>query len=275
MSFAETRRQRGFTLIELLVVIAIIAILAAILFPVFQKVRENARRTACLSNMKQIGLAFMQYNQDYDEKFTGSTYYGEGWAGKVYPYVKSKGVYVCPDDSTKPLPNTYAPDQVSYTANSFLLCPHTVSSTDNTAVSSTLAQLTAPATTVLLFEGQSVESGYNGPGTGTDHQNNYTYLTDPGENQSLVGDGSSDAYSVPIEVGRHAPDNADAGGVVRSGRLNFLAADGHAKNLDASWCNQGGVVSVGNLTPSSPDYPNGCVGQDHLGSNVMSFDPNP
>ena len=66
------RRAFGFTLIELLVVIAIIAILAAILFPVFQKVRENARRTVCLSNEKQLGLAFIQYVQDSDETFPPS-----------------------------------------------------------------------------------------------------------------------------------------------------------------------------------------------------------
>ena len=63
------KNTKGFTLIELLVVIAIIAILAAILFPVFARARENARRTSCLNNMKQIGLGFMQYTQDYDEKY--------------------------------------------------------------------------------------------------------------------------------------------------------------------------------------------------------------
>ena len=62
-------KQKAFTLIELLVVIAIIAILAAILFPVFARARENARRTSCLSNMKQIGLGALQYSQDYDEKW--------------------------------------------------------------------------------------------------------------------------------------------------------------------------------------------------------------
>ncbi len=118
--------SRGFTLIELLVVIAIIAILAAILFPVFQKVRENARRTACLSNEKQIGLAVIQYNQDFDEKFpcataaqllitpaATNTGYPNGWANMIYPYVKSTGLYACPDDSA-------AGTKVSYSMNYYI-----------------------------------------------------------------------------------------------------------------------------------------------------------
>ena len=76
--------QRGFTLIELLVVIAIIAILAAILFPVFAKAREKARQTSCLSNMKQLGLALMSYAQDYDESNTKYAY-GAGPGGDCRP----------------------------------------------------------------------------------------------------------------------------------------------------------------------------------------------
>ena len=95
--------QKGFTLIELLVVIAIIAILAAILFPVFAKVREKARQISCLSNMKQLALGEVQYNQDYDEKYAPGANpngLGNGWAGQIYPYVKSVNVFTCPDDSS-------------------------------------------------------------------------------------------------------------------------------------------------------------------------------
>lgn len=118
--------RRGFTLIELLVVIAIIAIVAAILFPVFSKVRENARRASCESNLNQIGLALAQYTQDSDESLPGAAcalagngveggwIYYEGFQyadpptfaefdvtrGSLYPYVKSRAVYKCPDDGS-------------------------------------------------------------------------------------------------------------------------------------------------------------------------------
>src|SRR5687768_14554366 len=115
--------SKGFTLIELLVVIAIIAILAAILFPVFSRARESARRASCQSNLKQIGLGFAQYSQDYDERFPapmwsqsngyidgagaeGRAYSGNwhgypvSWIDMIYPYVKNNQIFVCPSDKT-------------------------------------------------------------------------------------------------------------------------------------------------------------------------------
>lgn len=101
------RDRRGFTLIELLVVIAIIAILAAILFPVFAKAREKARQTACLSNMKQIGLGMMMYMDDYDGVYpphyttnpAGSSGPYSAWPQMVYAYIKNSQIFVCPDRS--------------------------------------------------------------------------------------------------------------------------------------------------------------------------------
>ena len=95
----------GFTLIELLVVIAIIAILAAILFPVFASAREKARQTTCASNLKQSGIAVLQYVQDYDEMTPFVACEPSGpytWYAQIYPYVKTTQVYVCPDDSRSP-----------------------------------------------------------------------------------------------------------------------------------------------------------------------------
>ena len=95
----------AFTLIELLVVIAIIAILAAILFPVFARARENARRSSCQSNLKQIGLGLLQYNQDYDEKFPAgqmpqATGADVAWPVVVQPYIKSVQLFKCPSNSS-------------------------------------------------------------------------------------------------------------------------------------------------------------------------------
>ncbi len=97
--------KRGFTLIELLVVIAIIAILAAILFPVFARARDRARMASCSSNMRQIGLAAMMYVQDYDEIFPVHYFYWEpsnsdirylGYYDAISPYTMNEQIYICP-----------------------------------------------------------------------------------------------------------------------------------------------------------------------------------
>ena len=101
--------RKGFTLIELLVVIAIIAILAAILFPVFARAREKARQTSCLSNLKQLGLGMLMYAQDYDELMPAGIGYWTTWQvdpstnrrdnpwwRNIYPYIKNGQIFVCP-----------------------------------------------------------------------------------------------------------------------------------------------------------------------------------
>lgn len=150
MMISRHERTRGFTLIELLVVIAIIAILAAILFPVFAQAREKARQTACLSNTKQIGLALLMYAEDYDEQFPSGRYnpsypnvadYGKGWAGQTYAYRKSAQLLKCPDDSTS---------QVS--VNGLTLYPVSYVYNYNIATHSAMASLTAPTNTVVMAE---------------------------------------------------------------------------------------------------------------------------
>jgi prepilin-type N-terminal cleavage/methylation domain-containing protein/prepilin-type processing-associated H-X9-DG protein len=121
----ERAPRQAFTLIELLVVIAIIAILAAILFPVFGRARENARRSSCQSNLKQIGLGLAQYTQDYDERLPMGSYdfNNTPWQTIVFPYLKSSQIFRCPSN-TKEL-NIYAtssstpggPIPVSYKCN--------------------------------------------------------------------------------------------------------------------------------------------------------------
>jgi prepilin-type N-terminal cleavage/methylation domain-containing protein len=148
----QSKRTAGFTLIELLVVISIIGLLAAILFPVFARARENARRTSCASNLKQIGLGLMQYVQDYDGTYPylvadTSDVTHTRWMDVVQPYVKSAQLFNCPGNVRKTNNNKVA----SYTgpgsasAGSYAMNGGILQNTTGAPLSSVVPLIGSPA----------------------------------------------------------------------------------------------------------------------------------
>jgi prepilin-type N-terminal cleavage/methylation domain-containing protein/prepilin-type processing-associated H-X9-DG protein len=247
----------GFTLIELLVVIAIIAILAAILFPVFAKARESARRTACLSNLKQIGLGVIQYTQDYDDTLlAGRNGYGggSGWAGELYPYVKSTAVFRCPDDSTS-IATTDAPS--SYALNSNFVKSVDYGGCTDPVVGYNLAAFTAPSDTVMLYE-ISGSSGYSvateddasspantlgscgGSAAGNGFGNpTYALAAINGYGQLTFATGDMNGYgALPANFQADYPANLATGR--HTNGSNYMFADGHAKCLRPEDVSPGG-----------------------------------
>jgi len=230
MNTSGRLERRGFTLIELLVVIAIIAILAAILFPVFAQAREKARQTSCLSNLKQLGTSFMMYIQDYDERLPGTSWANNRcgltghWVpagtiansptwrlenGSLFPYVKSAKVYSCPSDGVasgwNPTTGAATDKQkgLSYSMNAFL--------------SNFISYATVPnpaSIVVLEDQGQGAPADPTRPGT-------------PGARPL------DDGLSVPFDCNTPGNPNAcfivDYPAFVHSGGATFAFLDGHAK----------------------------------------------
>src|SRR3569833_1005468 len=219
--------RKGFTLIELLVVIAIIAILAAILFPVFAQAREKARQTTCSSNERQLGLAFLQYQQDNDEMFpsgienpTPSDEYwrGNGRSSEIFPYGMSTGVYKCLDDSTaqsgKAVP-------VSYFFNANLA---------GTGSHGTIAGLNAPTSTVLLGEIRTITYDVTNNAPVSAPTDVVADGTDVGwSNGAPCPDGT--VYATGVMGGNAAFGRPDAWAPRHGTGSIFLLTDGHVKYL--------------------------------------------
>ncbi len=227
--------RKGFTLIELLVVIAIIAILAAILFPVFAQAREKARATSCLSNEKQLGLGFIQYTQDNDEEFMNPSTngaYGGAWAVPIYPYVKSAGVYHCPDDPTQGgFVGTTPVVPVSYAVNHNVI----YDSRSGFGKQVTNAQFAAPANTVLLCEVQGYK--FNPSDTNSNDDTSPSAEMDPGFYGGYPSGGGATTpsntaakYATGSDPNKPLPTAAEISSVtVHTAGANYLLADGHVK----------------------------------------------
>jgi prepilin-type N-terminal cleavage/methylation domain-containing protein/prepilin-type processing-associated H-X9-DG protein len=231
------KQRHGFTLIELLVVIAIIALLAAILVPVFATAREKARQATCASNEKQMGTAFVMYLQDYDDVFpqldaSNPAHQELGWQGAIYPYLRSTRVFVCPDahnvtdtesdfcDPTKVnlTPGTWDSGSGSYGYNGMGLGPGAVGyplALSATGVV-TMAQVQDPAHTVELMEiTKAIWSSFAW-----------------GPTWWWVGGLSMDGCALPRTAAGTEPYDVVQIPTWHGGRINVLWVDGHVKFVD-------------------------------------------
>jgi prepilin-type N-terminal cleavage/methylation domain-containing protein/prepilin-type processing-associated H-X9-DG protein len=247
-----TQAKKGFTLIELLVVIAIIAILASILFPVFGRARENARRSSCQSNLKQIALGAKQYVQDYDEKYpvnilntpAASPDYTTGWAIALQPYLKSTQIFQCPSEPNPPANVSSTATDGNYGKIGFSDYWYNMQMSGKSE-----AAIEYISSTVMNGDGTSGTSGYgfNGidsrwDGPTTPNTANLTTFT-------VVTTGTTRATA-------NAPAAPTGGfGLRHLDGVNYAFADGHVK-----WLKSDTATGLGKV--ARPDYSYAVTNQD-------------
>jgi prepilin-type N-terminal cleavage/methylation domain-containing protein/prepilin-type processing-associated H-X9-DG protein len=259
-------KKRGFTLIELLVVIAIIAILAAILFPVFAQAREKARQASCQSNLKQIGLACRMYADDYDGTHIAAYSYPAGWGSCprliwvhfIQPYVKNYGIFACPSSPKDP--------RGKYCHTTLDCMPP-----------GTLGSMATPLDLGYVFNEGKMDIAYRGvaPGCGAYHgmtSDDCGGFADAGANDAAVGDAAgtivaadgegldtSQVCTAPVVVfkiaqGDSTPRDQDYAPVPKArtrhtGTMNVLFADGHVKSTRRTtfgmWTREDGDTALG------------------------------
>lgn len=288
---------RGFTLVELLVAIAIIVLLASILFPVFAKARENARRTNCSSNMKHLGLGVLQYTQDYDERMPcGLGYFdynpgsgwihfltGTGWAGQIMPYVKNVEIFKCPGDSTA-ISGTYYP--VSYAFNHGWMYPPPY------GADRAIVNASEPARTIMLFEVANttaqlglVDEGYS---TGATKMSATGKIMDCQMLSNAGGAPSADATGRPGKFATGFVDDYTTNGTCNSFSkpggsasdllgprhfegANYLLGDGHVKYYRGALVSTGDTALTTTAQQDLTDVKAEGTGYSGTGAHAVTF----
>jgi prepilin-type N-terminal cleavage/methylation domain-containing protein/prepilin-type processing-associated H-X9-DG protein len=280
------RSRSAFTLIELLVVVGIIGVIAAILFPVFASIRERGRRTQCLSNERQLGMAMMQYVADHDETFpSGSICTGDRWVSQTYPYVRDIVLFHCPGDvSIDPAgASSTGGFPISYGLNQNLGASVRSDSGGRPGImvrGSRLPELLAPSRSVLFFEVENGEAVVNN----CPHTQDGSTWGRAGLDGSATGDASGNLTTDPtfpngstVGLPRYATGNIGGrllngatkngkplegakGSVARHGEgADYLACDGHAVWLRPEMVSGGGdAVAADCLQGTESGQASGC-----------------